>query len=95
MTCRRDARAEARKSSRLRSRRRTIALVLISIVVGALNAEAASVTLAWTEPTTNAGWNTPHGSRRLSRVPGDGRAPALPRRLVRCGGGLELNTNDR
>ncbi len=54
MTCRRDARAEARKSSRLRSRRRTIALVLISIVVGALNAEAASVTLAWTEPTTNA-----------------------------------------
>ena len=54
MTCRRDAQAVARKSSRSRSRRRTIALVLISIVVGALNAEAASVTLAWTEPTTNA-----------------------------------------
>jgi hypothetical protein len=54
MTCRRDARADARKSSRSRSRRRTIALVLISLVVGALDAEAASLTLDWTGPTTNA-----------------------------------------
>ena len=36
------------------SRRRTTALVLISIVVGALNVEAASLNLGWTGPMTNA-----------------------------------------
>lgn len=49
-----DARTDARRSSRPPSRRRTTALVLISIVVGALNVEAASFNLGWTGPTTNA-----------------------------------------
>jgi hypothetical protein len=34
--------------------RRSTALVLLSIVVGALNVEAASLNLSWTGPTTNA-----------------------------------------
>jgi Divergent InlB B-repeat domain len=49
-----DARSDAHRSSRLPSRCRTMALVLISIVVGVLNVEAASLDLSWTGPTTNA-----------------------------------------
>jgi hypothetical protein len=45
--------ALARRSSRLPAWRRTTALVVIALLVGALRVDAASLTLAWTGPTTN------------------------------------------
>jgi IPT/TIG domain len=54
MTRRYGARTDARSSSRPPSWRRTTAVVLASIVVGAPNVEAASLDLGWTGPTTNA-----------------------------------------
>jgi hypothetical protein len=53
MRRRSDTRTAARRSPRPFSRPWTAALALVSIVVGALNAEAASLTLSWAAPTTN------------------------------------------
>jgi hypothetical protein len=50
----RHARITARRSSRRLPWARATALALISIVVGAVNGEAASLNLSWTGPTTNA-----------------------------------------
>jgi len=78
MTRHREARTDSPRSPRSHSRRRTTALVLISIVVGAVNVEAASLMLGWTGPTTNAD-GTPITDLAGYRVYlGTGGAPPCP-----------------
>ena len=78
MTRHREARTDSPRSPRSHSRRRTTALVLISIVVGAVNVEAASLMLGWTGPTTNAD-GTPIKDLAGYRVYlGTGGAPPCP-----------------